>query len=76
MAKDKEFEKQYKAERLRRKLIRRAARKLKFNHSCKCKRNPRSAEYHSCPYAEDMHGDYSEACRCCGECSYNCAQDI
>lgn len=76
MAKSKEFETAYKAERLRRTKIRKDKRKLKDNSLCpRCKRNKRT-NWHSCPYQEDMHADYSKNCRCCSECAHDCAMDI
>jgi len=75
MAKDKEFEKQYNAERIRRKIIRKAKRRLKNNGMCKCGINRKTA-WHSCPYDEDMHSNYEKNCRCCSDCAHNCAMDI
>ena len=31
---------------------------------------------HSCPYAEEIWGDYDEKCNCCPECERGCAEDI
>ena len=78
MAKDKEFEKQYKAEGQKRMLIRKQKRIEKFNSKrlCpNCKRNHKSTYSHTCPFDEDMHG-IQTMCRCCGDCEHECAMDI
>jgi len=31
---------------------------------------------HSCPYGEDIHGDYDTLCTCCEYCQGECANDI
>ena len=31
---------------------------------------------HSCPYREEICGDFSKICTCCAECQSRCAQDI
>jgi hypothetical protein len=33
-------------------------------------------EMHTCPYKEDVHGDYETLCDCDEESTYQCAQDI
>lgn len=33
-------------------------------------------EMHTCPYREDIHGDYETLCDCDEESTYQCAQDI
>lgn len=40
-----------------------------------CK-NPGTEELHSCPYAEDIDDDHEKTCRCCADCTDECAQDI
>ena len=30
----------------------------------------------NCPYANDIHNDDTQRCKCCGECSHECAMDI
>jgi len=75
MAKDKEFEKKYKAERIMRKTVRKAKRQLRNNGMCKCGINHKT-DWHSCPYDEDMNGNYEKNCRCCSDCTHNCAMDI
>ena len=67
---------EYGKERLRRALVRKQKRRDKYRYSCKCGRNKKTPYLHSCPYSEDMHGDYTEHCTCCGECQHNCAMDI
>lgn len=43
---------------------------------CKrCQRNPAS-EPHTCPYGEEIGGDYESECTCCPECTKQCAYDI
>ena len=34
------------------------------------------AELHTCPYAEEIHGDYETLCDCDEEQTYQCAMDI
>jgi len=36
--------------------------------------NP-AEEEHACPY-KDEYGDSETLCRCCNECTYQCAMDI
>ena len=31
---------------------------------------------HTCPYAEEIAGDYETLCTCCDECETQCCQDI
>lgn len=31
---------------------------------------------HTCPYSEEINGDYETECRCCSECTYQCCMDI
>ena len=31
---------------------------------------------HTCPYAEEIHGDRETLCECCEECEKQCAWDI
>lgn len=33
-------------------------------------------ELHTCPYSEDINGNYETLCNCCSECSNQCAMDI
>ena len=33
-------------------------------------------EWHTCPYAEEIHGDYETLCDCDEERTYQCAMDI
>lgn len=32
--------------------------------------------YHTCPFAEEVRGDFESLCNCCESCSYNCAMDV
>jgi hypothetical protein len=31
---------------------------------------------HTCPYAEEIHGDSSSLCDCCSDCESQCCMDI
>lgn len=31
---------------------------------------------HTCPYQEDIHGDYITECDCCQECIYECQMAV
>ena len=35
-----------------------------------------SNEWHTCPYAEEIHGDYETLCDCDEEQAYQCSRDI
>ena len=35
-----------------------------------------TSELHSCPYAEEIHGNYEKVCDCDEERTRQCAQDI
>jgi hypothetical protein len=35
-----------------------------------------SNEWHTCPFAEEIHGDYDSLCDCDEERTYQCARDI
>jgi hypothetical protein len=35
-----------------------------------------SNEWHTCPYAEEIHGDYETLCDCDEEQAYQCRMDI
>lgn len=42
-----------------------------------CCQKHNTIEPHSCPYAEDIHGNLSPSfCRCCDNCIYQCQMDI
>lgn len=45
---------------------------------CTCKEEEASGDafWHSCPFAEEIHGNTGEGCRCCPSCTYDCAMDI
>ena len=30
----------------------------------------------NCPYAADVNNDREQRCKCCGDCSHQCAMDI
>ncbi len=45
------------------------------NELCdQCEQN-KAEELHSCPYAEEF-GDEITLCKCCDDCTTNCALDI
>lgn len=31
---------------------------------------------HTCPFKEDIHGDYDALCNCCEDCADHCRDDI
>ena len=31
---------------------------------------------HTCPFKEEIGGDYETTCNCCSECTTQCVQDI
>lgn len=33
-------------------------------------------EPHTCPFAEDIHGDSETLCTCCEACEHECLMDI
>ena len=39
-----------------------------------CDNEPKAP--HTCPYREDVYGDYTTKCTCCDECRKQCAYDI
>lgn len=41
----------------------------------KCSCGAVGTEDHTCPYADELHGDTS-TCNCCDNCTKNCADDI
>tara|TARA_R100001244_G_C5153594_1_gene130071 strand:+ start:484 stop:627 length:144 start_codon:yes stop_codon:yes gene_type:complete len=43
-------------------------------NKCKCGEDGRGK--HTCPYAEDIGGDYETLCNCCDECQDQCCMDI
>ena len=40
-----------------------------------CGRNDAN-KVHTCPYQEDINGDYRSLCNCCDDCTNECAMDI
>ena len=46
----------------------------KEENVCRC--GQPGEEEHTCPFAEDIHGDSKTLCNCCSDCSYQCAMDI
>lgn len=55
------------------KLPKKAPKKLKISE-CRC--GGEGLSDHTCPYAEEMHGNYDTICNCCESCMYQCAMDI
>lgn len=42
-----------------------------------CKKNSETAKtLHTCPYKEDIHGDYISLCNCTESQTHDCAWDI
>ena len=41
----------------------------------RCGKNP-ATESHSCPYNEEINGDFNTLCTCCGDCQAECALEI
>jgi len=35
-----------------------------------------ATEPHTCPYGEEILGDFKTLCNCCTDCEHNCAMDI
>lgn len=33
-------------------------------------------EEHTCPFGEEIHGDYESLCNCCAYCCQQCAWEI
>lgn len=48
---------------------------LKYNCP-RCHKQRRSEYPHTCPYEEDINGDYQTKCYCCAYCEDACAGDI
>jgi hypothetical protein len=51
-----------------------AAARAYGGERCHCG-NPADEE-HTCPFAEEIHGRTEPACRCCPDCTRECANDI
>lgn len=50
---------------------------LEGNAECQiCGEMTGTHELHSCPYAEDIRGNYTANCNCCGKCTDECAMNI
>lgn len=45
-----------------------------LEEECIC--NPNLADEHTCPYKEDIDGDYETLCSCCDFCIRNCMDNI
>lgn len=35
-----------------------------------------AAEYHTCPYEEEINGDDKTECNCCTDCEHECCMEI
>lgn len=47
------------------------------NENTKCQRcKDEGKELHSCPYKEEINGDYNSKCNCCESCRQECLYDI
>jgi protoheme ferro-lyase len=46
----------------------------KINTYCTCDKYIGSA--HTCPFKEEIHGDYKSKCKCCSYCENECLRDI
>lgn len=46
--------------------------------SVKCLKcsNLGTLDLHSCPFSEEITGNYAEDCNCCADCRGNCAMEI
>jgi hypothetical protein len=42
----------------------------------KCECGNKSETIHTCPFAEDIHGDSETLCNCCSECTLQCTMDV
>lgn len=42
----------------------------------KCAELEAERALHSCPYAEDIEGNYDDVCACCADCEHDCAMAI
>ena len=40
-----------------------------------CQSKP-AQEPHTCPFAEEIHGDSESLCDCCDDCMHQCSMDI
>ena len=49
---------------------------MKKEEMCEnCGKQP-AEELHTCPYKEDIDGDYISLCNCCEDCQYLCSCEI
>lgn len=65
----------YGRERVRRMLERKKKRVEKSTKSCRCGNRKKSRDYHVCPFSYAMYGG-GQLCRCCEECTHDCAMDV
>jgi hypothetical protein len=49
---------------------------LKYGRCESCNKHFSSTTLHTCPYKEDIDGDYNTLCNCCDVCLGNCTDDI
>lgn len=50
---------------------------INFNEGMcsRCGKKPAQGD-HTCPFAEEIHGDKDFLCDCCVDCEHECAMDI
>lgn len=51
-------------------------RRFGLNKENKCDCGKEGEPEHTCPYREDVHGDYTTVCNCCVDCQNECCADI
>lgn len=48
---------------------------VETSSECRCCGGIPSADFHTCPYKDDIYSDQS-LCNCCEDCQHQCAMDI
>ena len=43
---------------------------------CGCCEKKPAQDMHTCPFAEEIHGDEESLCNCCEDCETKCCDDI
>lgn len=46
------------------------------SHDFRCFCGEPAAILHTCPYKEEIDGDYDSTCYCCKYCERSCADDV
>ena len=49
-------------------------KKITCNKFDECKND--AEEYHLCPYSQEINDDFETECKCCPDCTEDCAMDI